>query len=160
MAPGSFPWKLYPEDSCSQTDWRLTDGNIPLPVKSQVRPIAPYKSLASFTSDDAEIFFGRKAEIRDLYNHVIDERGPSVIFVYGQSGVGKSSLLEAGLIPRLKSKNSIAIYRGNRQIIQLLEDLIKYSEECKSQETKFDPWSHIFRSKKSTLVIIIEVGIT
>ncbi len=71
----------------------------PLPESIQ-RPRAPYTGLHWFTWDDAHIFFGREADIRQLYDMLI--AGERVVLLYGQSGVGKSSLLHAGLLPRLE----------------------------------------------------------
>ena len=44
-------------------------------------------------------FFGRDAEIRELFERV-QHRPLTVLF--GQSGLGKTSLLQAGLVPRLR----------------------------------------------------------
>ncbi|HEU0089598.1 MAG TPA: serine protease, partial [Pseudonocardiaceae bacterium] len=63
-----------------------------------VLPPNPYKGLAAFTPDDVELFLGRDAETQDLVAKV--KRSPLVL-VLGPSGVGKSSLVQAGLIPRL-----------------------------------------------------------
>ncbi|MCB0594777.1 MAG: hypothetical protein H6557_13885 [Lewinellaceae bacterium] len=71
----------------------------PLPETIQ-RPKIPYTGLHWFTWADAPVFFGRRADIRTLYNLVI--AGERLILLYGQSGVGKSSLLHAGLLPRLE----------------------------------------------------------
>jgi WD40 repeat protein len=65
-------------------------------------PDDPFRYLARFTEKDAEIFFGRKAEIRELYAMVTADDQNPLILLYGQSGVGKSSFLDAGLVPRLK----------------------------------------------------------
>ncbi len=65
-------------------------------------PESPFlKPLARYTAEEAEMFFGRGYQVRELYERVIDPGGPPIILLYGQSGVGKSSLLDAGLLPRL-----------------------------------------------------------
>lgn len=75
-----------------------------LPIKSIITyPEIPYKGLSYFNASDARIFFGRSREIRDIYNLLesnIDQRS-RLLLLYGQSGIGKSSLLFAGLLPRL-----------------------------------------------------------
>jgi WD40 repeat protein/ABC-type lipoprotein export system ATPase subunit len=66
-------------------------------------PPCPYPGLRPFTSDDARFFFGRDELIAKLLNQVTawaDGGGP--IAVVGVSGVGKSSLLNAGLLPALQ----------------------------------------------------------
>ena len=57
---------------------------------------SPYPGLAAFTEADAEFFFGREAEVVQLWRKITSRRLLSVI---GPSGVGKSSFLRAGLIP-------------------------------------------------------------
>ncbi|MDM8529259.1 hypothetical protein QUF58_13775 [Anaerolineales bacterium HSG24] len=52
----------------------------------------------------ATIFFGRTSETRQLASLVIAQR--AVLF-HAQSGAGKTSLLQAGLIPRLKGRKKI-----------------------------------------------------
>ena len=59
----------------------------------------PYKGLSSFTEEDAEYFFGREDEL-DLVAANLRARRLSLL--YGPSGVGKSSLLGAGVAPNLR----------------------------------------------------------
>ena len=63
-----------------------------------VLPANPYKGLAAFTPDDADLFLGRDTETGMLVDTVA--RSPLVL-VIGPSGAGKSSLVQAGLIPVL-----------------------------------------------------------
>jgi WD40 repeat protein len=65
----------------------------------QVGPESPWLGLRSFTEEWREYFFGRDCEIQELYERVL-HRPLTVLF--GQSGLGKTSLLCAGLIPRLR----------------------------------------------------------
>src|SRR5271165_6114055 len=57
---------------------------------------APYKFLAFYDIPDRDIFFGRGDAIRALEELVPRHR---IVIVSGASGAGKSSLLNAGLIP-------------------------------------------------------------
>lgn len=63
----------------------------------------PYPGLLSFKPSEAAIFFGRSAETEELLQrlHHPDSR---FIAVVGASGSGKSSLVRAGVIPRLEEK--------------------------------------------------------
>ncbi|MBF9131968.1 helix-turn-helix domain-containing protein [Plantactinospora sp. S1510] len=65
----------------------------------------PYRGLASFQPEDAEWFFGRDALTTRLLDRLaaLDATGGAVQVIVGASGSGKSSLLRAGLIPRLRS---------------------------------------------------------
>lgn len=60
----------------------------------------PYKGLRSFTELDADDFYGRDGEVTQLVAAVAASR---VVAVVGPSGVGKSSVVRAGLLPALRS---------------------------------------------------------
>ncbi|MFC5819145.1 hypothetical protein ACFPUY_28950 [Nonomuraea harbinensis] len=65
--------------------------------------LCPYQGLAPFESGRAELFFGRTRATRDLLGRLrrrLTDHG-TVLLVSGASGVGKSSLLRAGLMPAL-----------------------------------------------------------
>ncbi len=63
---------------------------------------SPYPGLEAFTPEQAPIYFGRGREIDQLLQQFAD---PKVRFVavVGLSGSGKSSLVKAGLLPRLRA---------------------------------------------------------
>ncbi len=57
----------------------------------------PYPGLAAFSEADADSFFGRETESEALWRKITARR---LLAVIGPSGVGKSSLLRAGVAPR------------------------------------------------------------
>jgi hypothetical protein len=59
---------------------------------------SPYKFLYSFETDDAEIFFGRETESLLLWRKILSYR---LVVLFGPSGAGKTSLLNAGVWPEL-----------------------------------------------------------
>ncbi|MBP2324715.1 WD40 repeat protein [Kibdelosporangium banguiense] len=59
---------------------------------------APYLGLATFRQEDANRFHGRGRLIEELCSRI--ERDP-FLAVFGASGIGKSSLLRAGLLPAI-----------------------------------------------------------
>jgi WD40 repeat protein len=68
----------------------------------------PYPGLEAFAEEDAAVFFGRDAEIREVLER-LDPVVPTrrrFVTVVGPSGVGKSSLLHAGVIPALAQRRS------------------------------------------------------
>jgi WD40 repeat protein len=67
----------------------------------EVSDICPYRKLLTFTEDDAEFFFGRQRVIDELVNSLKKE--PRFLTVLGPSGSGKSSVVQAGLIPAIRS---------------------------------------------------------
>ena len=62
--------------------------------------VRPYMGLAAFTEKDAEFFFGRKKLVEGLEETL--RARPRFLLVMGPSGSGKSSVVQAGLIPRLR----------------------------------------------------------
>ena len=61
--------------------------------------LCPYRGLNAFQEEDRDLFFGRQRLVELL---VAKARSHRLLFVVGPSGSGKSSLVLAGLIPRLK----------------------------------------------------------
>ncbi len=66
----------------------------------QFHDICPYKGLQAFAEADAAWFFGRDTLIQRLLQKLKGE--PTFLALLGPSGSGKSSLVQAGLIPNLK----------------------------------------------------------
>lgn len=63
----------------------------------------PYKGLRAFTEADAPEFFGRDVLVAQLTDRLCDPDPASrFLAVVGPSGSGKSSVVRAGLIPRLR----------------------------------------------------------
>ena len=67
----------------------------------------PWPGLAPFTEEQSGMFYGRDQEIRDLTRRT--ERNALTV-LFGQSGLGKSSLLQAGVFPRLRADGYWPIY--------------------------------------------------
>ncbi|HUF78127.1 MAG TPA: serine/threonine-protein kinase, partial [Thermoanaerobaculia bacterium] len=73
-------------------------------------PAGPaFRGLLAFQEVDAGEFFGREQDLRGLVAMVTSpERRFAVL--HGESGCGKTSLIRAGLIPRLRSAGWLALY--------------------------------------------------
>ena len=69
-------------------------------VPSDLSKQNPWPGLRAFGESDRDYFFGRDREAAELFSLV---QRASVVVLYGQSGLGKTSLLQAGLFPRLKT---------------------------------------------------------
>ncbi len=60
-----------------------------------------YPGVTPFSTGQASIFFGREQDTSDLYRLI---RREALVVLYGKSGLGKSSLLNAGIIPRCEKE--------------------------------------------------------
>src|SRR4051812_46963994 len=66
---------------------------------TQRKVAEPFPGLRPFEEEDCQFFFGRESQITELISRLGRHR---FVAVLGESGSGKSSLVRAGLIPRLK----------------------------------------------------------
>src|SRR5262249_52979991 len=80
----------------------VTDSGRPLPsMPTWSSERSPFPGLRPFTAEYEAVFFGREREIlRLLAEMAVPDR--RLLAVVGASGSGKSSLVSAGLIPRLR----------------------------------------------------------
>jgi hypothetical protein len=69
----------------------------------------PYVGPRPFERDDRAYFFGRAREIRDVVSLVIAQ---PVLLLYAASGAGKSSLLNAGVLPTLEERGADVLPPG------------------------------------------------
>ena len=78
-------------------------------LRATLAAVCPYRGLRYFREEDAAFFFGR-----DLYINLLQEsiaRLP-LLAVVGASGSGKSSVVRAGLIPRLRQSRSAPVWEA------------------------------------------------
>jgi HEAT repeat protein/energy-coupling factor transporter ATP-binding protein EcfA2 len=67
---------------------------------------SPYKGLSAFKEEDKDDFFGRAVAVKELIERVgerVNAKQGRLLAVMGASGSGKSSVVMAGLLPRLKA---------------------------------------------------------
>ena len=81
-----------------------TDGVAPPPLVSVSGVVdSPYRGLGAFEEQDAAFFFGREAAATELLERMSRHlQGAGLLVVSGVSGAGKSSLLRAGVLPRIR----------------------------------------------------------
>ncbi len=66
--------------------------------------VCPYKGLASYRQQDARWFFGRERSTEALITQLrATEKTGGLVMLVGASGAGKSSLLNAGVVPALRN---------------------------------------------------------
>jgi hypothetical protein len=67
----------------------------------------PWLGLASFSEETREFFFGREGEVAELARRV---QRKLLTVLFGKSGLGKTSILRAGLVPRLRAQGYFPVY--------------------------------------------------
>src|SRR5262245_45973882 len=67
----------------------------------------PWPGLEPFTEAASEYFRGRSNEVAELLERV---RANTLTVLLGRSGLGKTSLLQAGLFPRLRRDGFLPVY--------------------------------------------------
>jgi hypothetical protein len=112
-----WPWELHIKPGAEPArHWNLPeaagDPLFGLPALPRLDlPESPFRHLSWFDREHAEVFFGRAFQVRELYDRVTAPDAPPILLFYGQSGVGKSSVLAAGLLPRLEARHRVHYLR-------------------------------------------------
>src|SRR5262249_26800019 len=85
----------------------MTTSAVAAEVASALNEQNPWPGLASFEEAAAQFFNGRDRETAELFRLVT---GSHLTVLFGASGMGKSSLLQAGLFPSLRRAHYLPIY--------------------------------------------------
>ncbi len=98
----------------------------------------PYRGLSAFREQDAANFFGREKEVEELLTAVENN---SFVSLVAASGCGKTSLINAGLIPRLGKDDSLTVVQCSPQhnpfnelVYALIDQLNPNEFEDKTEE--------------------------
>src|SRR5207248_1557687 len=75
---------------------------------------SPYRGLIPYSEADARLFFGRDFERQIIAANLVSSR---LTIVYGESGVGKTSLLRAGVVHDLLERSKESIARAKRPFV-------------------------------------------
>jgi HEAT repeat protein/DNA-binding MarR family transcriptional regulator len=74
--------------------------------------LGPFRGLGAYDESSASLFFGRAEETQALL-HLVTKDAARVAALCGEPGVGKTSLLRAGLLPLLSQRNVATVYLGS-----------------------------------------------
>jgi WD40 repeat protein/serine/threonine protein kinase len=97
------------------------------PSEIEAEQRSPYPGLHTFTPDNTEFFFGRERETEGFLNRLHLQ---PLLTVLGASGAGKSSFIQAGVIPALEDGwRAITVRPGHAPLATLSARLVKESVE-------------------------------
>jgi WD40 repeat protein len=159
-----FPWDIYYKKGAEKVkDWNLPEAaRDPLAFLPEIPPgklpEKPYLFLNHYERKHAEIFFGRSYYIRELYHRVTDEKSAPIILLYGQSGAGKSSLLDAGLRPRLEQSHTVCYARRDPQkgLLATLEEVLHDRLPGNNGRNAAETWKISESAAAKPLVFILD----
>ncbi|MGI9383311.1 MAG: TIR domain-containing protein [Methyloligellaceae bacterium] len=104
----------------------------------------PYPGLLSLDEDDAAVFFGRDDDIRRIIERLNARRvqgGPQFMAILGASGSGKSSLLRAGVLPRLRrDERNWIVLPPFRPQVRPVDEFAKAIAISMGQAAKWREW--------------------
>jgi len=117
-------------------------------------PENPWPGLDVFSEESERFFNGRDAEAAELFRRVKRE---TLTVLFGQSGLGKTSLLKAGLFPMLRGEDYLPVYvrLDYGQDRPPMEEQIwgRLTEECTAREVEAPPrgaastlWEYLHRA--------------
>ena len=138
-------------------------------------PASPYVGLGYYTEERANVFFGRDAERKVILTNL---RATRLTLLYAQSGVGKSSLLRAGVMPGLReaARTNLA-RRGHATHIPVLfsswrdDPVEEFRSELQHAVREFwperepldlptgplsDAFSHVAKATNATVLVILD----
>lgn len=128
------------------------DGNLIL------TPDEPFAGLASFTEENKPYFKGRDKEVAKILSRLEDK---ILTVIYGKSGIGKSSIIRAGVFPELRSKLYLPIdikwdllmhSASSNQLTDLIINLIKDELEKNNIDTVTDSVYKKFIEQNSDVI--------
>jgi hypothetical protein len=114
----------------------------------------PWPGLAAYDEASKDFFKGRDDEAKELFRLI--HLAPLTV-LYGKSGLGKSSLLQAGLFPRLRREHYVPVYlrvdfseRADSPPLEqvarrLEEEIARAGADCPAREPGEDLWQYLHR---------------
>jgi hypothetical protein len=133
----------------------------------------PWMGLHSFPEDSADYFHGRRVEADEMYSLCVRE---TLALLYGKSGLGKTSLIQAAIAPRLRDNDYLPVvarlnYDGRapsliEQVVQHLRNSVQISKADLVfppefgtlwelfHHKQFEIWSRTSRSLQTPVLIL------
>lgn len=117
----------------------------------QARPtgLCPFRGLEFFREEDAHLFFGRESLIQRITSYLTDHSFGAIL---GPSGSGKSSMMQAGVIPWLREQNyEILLFTPNRRPLEELAFALRELFLGESLDLPTEYWSNRLKGSAEAL---------
>jgi hypothetical protein len=123
------------------------------------RPSQPYPGLRPFEEHEWSIFFGRERMIDEVIDRLARD---SLVVVHGASGSGKSSLVRAGVLPKLARQHlrhgapwvTCAMRPSGGPLWNLATEFAKL-EECGDDLARIQAIHGLFNRRGATLASVV-----
>ena len=127
-------------------------------AKDKIQIEEPYQFLSYYDTTDADIFFGREAVSQLLASKVSSHK---LILINGKSGSGKTSLINAGIIPALVKKGYFTmVFRDYGYPTQLIKAGIKNLDnvnvDLSNSDTLLECLQQISRQTQRPIAIFLD----
>ncbi|MBF6333469.1 ATP-binding protein [Nocardia transvalensis] len=124
-------------------------------------PPPPYPGIAAFNENNADLFFGREQDTGALTAYIqavaMDITRPSLLILVGAAGVGKTSLLSAGVVPALASSRhwstQLTTPGPERDPLHALTDAamhLELDQQCEQRLLIVDQFEELFTHDERT----------
>jgi hypothetical protein len=125
------------------------------------KPFHPFVGFEPYPPEMAVYFHGRGVETRDLFDKIVNEIDVRTTLVFGPLGVGKTSLVLAGLIPRIQPLFTYQYIRCSRTFVEGAK--VQYMLDNEPQTDEFPrlldlafQWEKEIPSSQERKIIILD----
>jgi DNA-binding MarR family transcriptional regulator len=127
-------------------------------ILSGVVATGPFRGALPFDESGSSVFFGRHNELEGLCAQLLQE-GIRVSALTGPSGVGKTSLLRAGLHPALAAEGILGLYIGDYQNLE--QEIIQAASRSRgdapsASETMVDYVARLAKTSRGGAVLVLD----
>ncbi|MFK7810220.1 MAG: hypothetical protein AB8F74_20625 [Saprospiraceae bacterium] len=130
-----------------------------MPALADSEYAAPHDSRVGYNAYGkrmAKIFFGRDKEIQILFDKVANEPQSRTTTVYGAVGVGKTSLVLAGLVPRLEKHFEVNYVKAEPSLIQTIREQLIYHNNTSAKQLLYKLLTSKSEVNNTSEVLIID----
>ena len=103
-----------------------------MPIIVQNTEQRPYRGMQTFSEKHKDLFFGRTKPVNDIFDLL---KNNLLTVIFGKSGIGKSSLLNAGLVPKLRENFYLPVLI-RIPFSDFTVDPLAYTQACIETEIK------------------------